>query len=451
MRSGFKLVLMTLPLMAAGVGFVAWTISTKPAPAQEAIAERAVAVRYITARETSLRPTATGFGLVAPARTFEAIAQVTGTAEYVNPALKKGEILPAGTELVRLADSDYTLAIAQARANIRAAEAKLAEIAVSEDNLKAALEIEEQTLAIREAEMQRLEQLYDAGTASQVARDNGKAAWLAQLQKVRGQKNSLALLPTQREVQQQQIAVYQASLATAELNLARTRLTLPFAARVGNVAVEIGQLVRSGQVVASFDGIQAAEVEAQISATDLRSLFRQFATGTDSFALDPSAITQQLDGSISAIVRLRLGDDMVEWPATVDRFSNSIDPKTGTIGVIVRVENAYGGAEPGARPPLTKGMFVEVNLAAAPQPGILIPRAALRGNEVLVADAHDRLRLVPVTVDLLQGDLALIRSGLAANARVLISTPVPLIDGLLLNPQADDAFDQRLVRAGAEK
>ncbi len=235
MRSGFKLILMTLPLLAGGVGFVAWTISSKPAPAQEVIEERAVTVRVISARQTALSPTAIGFGLVTPARTFEAIAQVTGTAEYVNPALKKGEILPAGTELVRLSDSDYALAIAQARANIRAAEAKLAEIAVSEENLKAALAIEEQTLAIREAEMQRLEQLYEAGTASQVARDNAKAAWLAQLQKVRGQQNSLSLLPTQREVQKQQIAVYEASLATAELNLARTSLSLPFAARVGNV------------------------------------------------------------------------------------------------------------------------------------------------------------------------------------------------------------------------
>ncbi len=450
MRSGFKFVLMTLPLMAVGFGFVAWTVTTKPAPAQEAIAERAVTVRVITARQTRLSPTAIGFGLVAPARTFEAIAQVTGTAEYVNPALKKGEILAEGTELVRLSDADYTLAIAQARANIRAAEAKLDEIAISEQNLKAALEIELQTLAIREAEMKRLERLYEAGTASQVARDNAKAAYLAQLQKVRGQENSLALLPTQREVQRQQIAVYEASLATAELNLARTKLTLPFAARVDRVAVEVGQLVRSGQTVASFDSIQAAEVEAQISATDLRKLFRQIAVGAEGFALNPAAFAEQLgEIDLTATVGLRLGDDMVTWPALVDRFSNTIDPKTGTVGVIVRIENAYDSAEPGARPPLTKGMFVEVNLSAQPVPGILLPRAALRGSEVMVVDADSRLRLVEVTVELLQGELALITGGIEAGAEVVVSTPVPLIDGLLLAPEPDEALSARLLAIGA--
>ncbi len=484
MRSGFKFILMTLPLVIAGAGFVAWTISTKPAPAQEGTRERAVSVRVITTRQTTLSPEATGFGLVAPARHFEAIAQVTGTAEYVNPALKQGEILEAGSELVRLSDNDYVLAIAQARANIRAAEAKLAEIAVSEENLKAGLAIEQQALEIREAELARVERLYEAGTASRSALDNARAAWLAQRQKLQSQQNALALLPTQREVQKQQIAVYQASLATAELNLERTRLTLPFAARVSAVSVEVGQLVRSGQSVASLDGVQTAEVEAQISAEDLRRLFQRLSRkeagegageataegekgaqgaeaagsgqgggreggGLGSLALDPTAFTDRIGAmQIGASVRLRMGEDMLVWPARLDRFSSAIDPRSGTIGVIVQVDNAYGRAEPGTRPPLTRGMFVEVGLQAPPEPGILIPRAALRGSEVMIADADNRLRLVPVTVALEQGDLALITQGLEPGMRLVVSTPVPLIEGLLLAPQVDRALEARLRAAG---
>lgn len=484
MRSGFKFILMTLPLVIAGAGFVAWTISTRPAPAQEGTRERAVSVRVITTRQTTLSPEATGFGLVAPARHFEAIAQVTGTAEYVNPALKQGEILEAGSELVRLSDNDYVLAIAQARANIRAAEAKLAEIAVSEENLKAGLAIEQQALEIREAELARVERLYEAGTASRSALDNARAAWLAQRQKLQSQQNALALLPTQREVQKQQIAVYQASLATAELNLERTRLTLPFAARVSAVSVEVGQLVRSGQSVASLDGVQTAEVEAQISAEDLRRLFQRLSRkeagegageataegekgaqgaeaagsgqgggreggGLGSLALDPTAFTDRIGAmQIGASVRLRMGEDMLVWPARLDRFSSAIDPRSGTIGVIVQVDNAYGRAEPGTRPPLTRGMFVEVGLQAPPEPGILIPRAALRGSEVMIADADNRLRLVPVTVALEQGDLALITQGLEPGMRLVVSTPVPLIEGLLLAPQVDRALEARLRAAG---
>ena len=58
-------------------------------------------------------------------------------------------------------------------------------------------------------------------------------------------------------------------------------------------------------------------------------------------------------------------------------MSDTIDPKTGTLGVIVVVEAAYGSAVPGAKPPLTKGMFVEVSIAGHPVTGLAVPRCAL--------------------------------------------------------------------------
>jgi len=106
MKSGFKLVLITLPLVLLGVGFVAYTIINKPAPEQIKAEERGISVRVITARKSALAPKATGFGLITPARTYQAIPQVSGTAEYVNPMLKKGEILPQDTVLLRLSPSD---------------------------------------------------------------------------------------------------------------------------------------------------------------------------------------------------------------------------------------------------------------------------------------------------------------------------------------------------------
>ena len=397
MKVGFKLILMTLPLVLLGVGFVAFTVSTKPAPAQEDVAERAVAVRVITAQTTAIYPRASGFGLITPARSYEAIAQVSGTAEYVSPLLKVGDILPEGAVLLRISDSDYKLAQAQAQANIRAAEARLAEISVSQSNLNTALEIERETLDLKVREVERLQKLVTAGTASQAAFDGVRAAFLAQRQKVQGLKNSLALIPTQKQVQVEQIAVYQASLKIAELNLQRTELRLPFAGRVATVSVEVGQLVRSGQTVAGFDGVEAAEVTAQIPAADLKKLFRQPANMTGKATGNPAALSQVLSQiSIDARVLLRLGDEYVQWPASVDRISNAIDPKTGTIGVIVRIDNAYASARPGTRPPLTRGMFVEAVLQAAPVRAIPLPRSALRDGMVMVVGANNRLRLVPV-------------------------------------------------------
>ncbi|MGB7244460.1 MAG: HlyD family efflux transporter periplasmic adaptor subunit, partial [Sulfitobacter sp.] len=377
MRPGLKLLLITLPIIAIGAGILAYVIATGAPPERTRLAERATPVRVITAKTQSVAPRIVGFGLVRPARTYEAIAQVGGTVEHVNPGLQKGAILPAGAVLLRVSPADFKLAIAQADANIRAAEARLSEIAVSETNQIAALDIEREALALRAADLVRTETLFQNGTISQTSVDAARTAHLAQRQKVQSLESALALLPTQRTVQTEQIAVYRVSLETAKLNLARTELTLPFAARVAAVSVETGQFLRSGTTAAVLDGIEAGEVEAQVPIAALRVLLRSTLNDAQAISLDPSAMTDVLRRlGLTAMVHLRLEDDTVSWPAKVDRISDSIDQKTGTLGVIVRVDEAYSGVEPGKRPPLTKGMFVEVSLQGQPQNGIWVPRSA---------------------------------------------------------------------------
>src|SRR5690606_2569207 len=112
---GLKLALVTLPLALVGVGILALIIARNPPPDRNELAERATAVRVIVAQSQAVAPVLTGFGVVNPARTFEAIAEVGGTAEYVNPSLDQGAIIPAGDVLLRLSPADFNLAIAQAR------------------------------------------------------------------------------------------------------------------------------------------------------------------------------------------------------------------------------------------------------------------------------------------------------------------------------------------------
>lgn len=449
MKSGWKLALITVPLVAIGVGFLGYMVATKPPPERKVLVERAVAVRVIVAAERLVSPTVIGFGLASPARTYEAIAQVGGTVEYVNPELEKGAILPAGSVLLRLSTADYDLAIAQANANIRAVEAVLTELAVLKKNQASALAIENEARMLKVNDLARVEKLFAGGTVSQNSLDGARTLLLAQRQKVLAIENTLALLPTQREVQLQQIAVYQAVLEIAKLNLSRTELTLPFAARVASVSVEAGQYLSVGKTSAVLDGIDAAEVVAQVPVAELLMLLQSARSVAGSFASDPTSMTQKLrDLALSAEVQLLLGDDIVRWPAVVDRISDIIDQKTGTVGVILRVSSAYSSAEPGKRPPLTKGMFVRVVLSAKPVTGIVVPRSALRSGQLLIAGDDNRLTLVPVTPFLVQDGIALITGGLEQGQRVVVSDVSPVIPGLLLNVTQDDTLMEQLATEG---
>ncbi len=452
MKSGFKLLLITLPLAAIGAGILAFVVSNKPPPARVAIAERANAVRVITAQTQPIVPKIVGFGVVAPTHTYEAIAEVGGTVEYVNPQLRNGQILPEGAVLLRLSPTDFNLAIAQANANIRAAQARLAELDVSEVNQRAALDIEHEVLAVRASDLARAEALFTAGTMPQSTRDAARAAHLAQRQKVQGIEGTLALFPTQRAVQSEQIAVYQTTLTTAERNLDRSTMILPFTARVAAHSVEVGEFLKVGQTAASLDGIDTAEVEVQVSIEALRALVRMAFPAEASLPLDPTRMSDMLaELNLSARVQLRLGDEVVNWPARVDRLADGIDQTTGTMGVVVQVEGAYGQADDTNRPPLTKGMFVTVTLSGTPVAGIVLPRSALRDGQAYLVDAENRLRMVAATPQLVQGDIALFTDAIADGSRIVLSPPNPVIDGLLLDPRPDvELMPQLLAQDAAQ-
>ncbi|HHS94899.1 MAG TPA: efflux RND transporter periplasmic adaptor subunit [Rhodobacterales bacterium] len=449
MRNGFKLALITLPIIALGAGYLAYTVKTKAPPARIEAHERALPVRVITARRGTPAPRVRGYGLVAPAETFEAIAQVGGTVAWINPDLKRGAILPKGAVLLRIAPEDFSLAVAQAEANIRAAQARLDELAVSEENQRAALEIENAALALKQADLTRAEKLNAAGTLPQAGLDAARAALLGQRQKVQSLDGALALLPTQRAVQEENIAVAKAALATAQLNLARTEITLPFTARAASVAVEVGRFLRQGEVAATFDGTEVAEVEAQVPVAQLRALLSLAAPDAAAYAADPTAMTAVLQGlDLGATLRLDLGDDALTWPAHVARVSDKIDPKTGTLGVIVEVEGAYAGATPGTRPPLTKGMFVEVAITAPPVAGLVVPRAALNGGKLRIVTAGDnRLAEVDAQVLFVKDEIAVIGGGLSEGDRVVVSDLVTATPGMLLAPVEDTALAAQLEAA----
>ncbi|MCK8463430.1 hypothetical protein MUY35_06160 [Aliiroseovarius sp. S1339] len=446
MKTGLKLALITLPIALIGAAILAYVISNKAPPERIELAERASAVRVVAAETRQIAPTLVGFGVVAPARTFQAIAEVGGTVDYVNPALRDGQILPAGSVLLRLSPTDFNLAIAQANANIRAAEARLAELDISEANQRAALEIEREALAVKAADLARADKLFTAGTITQTARDAARSAHLAQRQKVQGIDGTLALLPTQRAVQTEQIALYRTNLATAQRNLVRSEMTVPFIARVATHSVEVGQFLKAGQAAATLDGVDQAEVVVQVSMDSFRTLVRSGQRGTATLPLDPSRMTETLhELGLNALVRLRLGDEVVTWPAQVDRISDGIDPKTGTVGVVVQVNNAYGQSGNGNRPPLTKGMFVDVVLSSEPVSGIVVPRSALRDGQIFLAEADNRLRIVPVTPQLVQGAIAMLGDEIGEGSQIVLSPPNPVIEGALLDLHPDTELMNRLM------
>ena len=130
------------PTDSDGIAILFYMASGREAPERKPPEERARAVRVITVEPFKLVPRVTGFGSVYPGTVWSAIAQVAGEADYVHPQPQEGR-----NPRCRYRDrthfaADFVLAVSQAQANIRSAEAKLAELNVTETNTTDLLNIE---------------------------------------------------------------------------------------------------------------------------------------------------------------------------------------------------------------------------------------------------------------------------------------------------------------------
>ncbi len=427
-----------------GVAVFVLAAETRSLPERVHLGERALKVRVVTVPEVTLIPRALGYGNVTPGVVWEAVAEVGGRIKEIHPKLKKGAILGKGEVLLRIDPSQYQLARAQARANIRATEASLAELDVKKENTRASLKIEERGLELSRTGLARKRSLLKRKAVSQSAVDQEEQTLLTTRQAVQSLRNTLNLIPVERRSLDAELALNKARLEIAELDLERTTITAPFDLRVAEINVERTQYAGKGEKLVVADGIDVSEVSAQIPIDRLITLTPALETLPNEVEALENRLPDLL--GLSAVVRLRSGDFKVEWKARFTRISDTIDPKTRTVGVIVAVDDPYRQAVPGIRPPLAKNMFVEVELRGRPRPGqIVVPRAALHGKEVFVQGGDNRLEKRAVEIGFLQSDFAVVAEGLKAGERIVVSDMPLAVDGMLLDPIADKDAARALV------
>jgi RND family efflux transporter MFP subunit len=425
--------LLIFPPIILGVLVLVWMASGRQPPVQAEPGEPTRMVRIIEAPLVDFVPQAEGYGPVRPARVWSAVAQVAGRVVEIHPRLRDGEVLAERTLLLRLDPTDYELAIEQARA-------QLAELELQERNAQASLLIEERNMELAQKSIDRNRTLVEQGSGSQSSLDEAERSMLGSQTAVQSLRNTLALIPTQRRVQE-------AKAVRAERDLERTEIRAPFNMRVADLAVEADQYVGVGQAMVSGDDVERVEVEAQVAMSTLRRLF----IGKPDIKLDVAKLNEQLPELVGfePQVRLDLGNHVAEWAADFVRFDDTIDPQTRTMGVVVAVDNPYDKVKPGYRPPLSKGMFVQVVLRGKSQKQqLLVPRSAVRNGMLYLVDEDSRLRRQPVSVLFSQGDISVIGEGLEPGAKVVVSDLVPAVEGMLLEVQVDDELSATLNTKG---
>ena len=439
--------LLIIPAIVVGVAIFVGLVKNRAQPEKIPPKEQARAVRVIEVPSIDVIPAIRGTGSVRPSQVWNGVAQVSGKIIHMHPQLKKGAVIQEGEVVLKIDPSDYELAMQRAKTNIQAGEAQLAESKVKENNAKSSLKIEEKALRITQEELQRKRTLVSQGTVTRSELEKEERNVLAQQQSVQSLKNTINLLPVERQRLQADIQRLKAQLQEAELALERTSVAMPFTGRIAESNVEIKQFVRQGDRLIIADGISKAEVEVDLPMDRLSALIRSDKV-INVEDVRTIGIGEVL--GLSARVILQRSNITNSWEGKIVRTSDTMDPRTRTLGFIVEVDNPYQGVQPGVKPPLVKGMFVEVEIRGSPLANkLVIPRSALQGDHVYIADAYNRLERRAVQTKPGGANFVIVESGLQTGERVVISDLSPAITGMLLEPVADNETLSSLIKSAA--
>ncbi len=427
-----------------GVTVLAVLVKTRSGPEIVSLAERATPARVIAAPSVQVIPRIVATGTVEPATVWQALAQVDGQVEWVNPQLQRGSIIEEGALLLRIDPTDYRLALAQAEAATATARAQLEELDAKAANTRASQAIEEEALRLGEKELQRKRGLLGQGTVSRSEFELEQRNVLALRQSVQAQRNTLNLIPAERQLLDAELARSNVQREQALRDLARTEIRTPLTGRVSVAEVDAGEFVRRGEILAELDGTDQAEIPVQVPITQLRELLHGAEELDVSTLIARRNLPQQL---FSAQVQLEVGDGpRITWAGRVDRILGELDTRTRTVGIVVVVDRPYDRIQPGVRPPLVKGLFVEVELRGLPRDDlVLVPRDAVQDGAVYALSGENRLERRPVQTGLQLGGYAGIVAGIEQGERVVISDLVPAIDGMLIEPVDDPASLEHLI------
>jgi len=229
---------------------------------------------------------------------------------------------------------------------------------------------------------------------------------------------------------QASVEANEAAVRQAELDLQFTELRAPVTGRIGDRRVSPGNLVTGGTGTTTL--------LATIMSTD--PIRFEFTFDEASFLRYERLAKETKDGEswgATTPVKLKLIDERsFTHPGHMDFVDNVIDRSSGTIRGRAQFDNPKGL--------FTPGMFARVQIAgSAPYEAVLLPDAAIGTEQarkyVLVVGDDNTVVQKYVTLGELVDDLRVIKSGLAADDRVIVNGMIRARPGAKVNPQAQGA------------
>lgn len=321
-------------------------------------------------------------GTVEPRRQIDVVTQVAGTLVEVSPQLVSGGFFAKGATLAQIDPRDYQVALARAKATLVDAQKVLAT------------------------------ERGQARQAQREWRDLGN-----------NDANDLFLRKPQIAAAEAQVEAAKAGVMQAELNLERTRITLPFAARVSATYSDLGQYLNGGSRIATVYDAAAALV--RLPLTDLQASLIDLPLA---FGKPP---LQLPDVTLRGLV----AGQPYEWQGKVMRTEASLDPQSRLFYAVVEIPDPFDPVK--NKLPLLMGMYVTAEISGKPIAQVIhLPKSVIfRRDKVYLLDAENRVQEQTVNILRMDDTHVWFTGAISAGQQIVLERQGYLIPGTQVEPQ----------------
>ena len=364
-------------VLIVGVAAAALIASARKAPPRQEQPFLGPLVEVMTAEVADVPLLVAGNGEVVPKVAVDVVPQVGGKVIAVSRSLVAGGFFRAGETLIEIEPRDYELAVERAQAAVARAAV--------------ALQREEAEALVARQEWDELHP---------------------------GEEPPSGLVVREPQILQAraELEAANADLAVAELNLERTKTTLPFDGVVVSESIDIGQFVTVGARLARVYGTDAVEVRVPLDSREL-AWFEIPARGRGA-------------GS-EAEIQARYGGRTVTWNGRVTRMEAQVDQSSRMVHVVVEVPRPYETSD--GRPALLPGTFVDVSIFGRTLEGVVeVPRFAMHEGDRIWVYTDGVMDIREVEVLRAERERLLISAGLEDGDLVVLTPLDAVTDGMAL-------------------
>ncbi len=370
-----SVVLKSLPviIVLVGIGISATLANNPPQAKPQSEGKKALLVSVLKADLKAQRVQVSGFGVVQARKKQNVIMQVGGVVTSQNNQLVVGGVINKSEPLIQLETYEYDMKLIQSRAN--------------EANAQSAFTDELGLQYVAKRDWERLD-----GSAK------------------RGELQKRLILRTDKlEASKAALESAKSARGLAQLDLERTQLTALCDGFVESESVEIGQVIKVGEQVATLVCSDTFEVVTNIALENIQWL--QF----------PDENGQH--GSKVEVIQTLGKDQKMVKIGKLSRLLGSVDPAGRMAQVVVEITQPLEGF------PLLVGAYVEVQIAGITVDKVAqLPRSVVHeNNQIWLMDSNEQLAFRQVEVLFAQNDQLYIKAGVSDGETIVSSyIPTPL-------------------------